>query len=98
MADDQEKGPPQDSEGARARRVLTDIAPRTWEHPADKAALQALRKLPIFDDVLRKLFGFFGEKPIRLAFQANAVRVSPNQFGRVDELYRDGGSAGDCES
>ena len=89
MADDQEQGPPPESEGARARRVLTDIAPRTWEHPADKAALQALRKLPIFDDVLRKLFGFFGEKPIRLAFQANAVRVSPNQFGRVDELYRD---------
>jgi Zn-dependent protease with chaperone function len=39
--------------------------------------------------VLRKLFGFFGEKPIRLAFQANAVRVSPNQFGRVHELYQE---------
>ena len=73
----------------RARRILTGIAPRAWEHPADKAALQALRRLPVFDEILRKLFGFFGEKPIRLAFQANAVRVSPNQFPRVNGLYED---------
>ena len=63
------------SEEARARRVFNEISPRSWEHPADRAALQALRAIPIFDEVLRKLFGFFGEKPIRLAFQANAVRV-----------------------
>jgi Zn-dependent protease with chaperone function len=73
---------------ARARRVLTDIASRSWEHPADKAALQALRRIPVFDAVLRKLFGFFGEKPVRLAFQANAVRVSPNQFGEVYAVYK----------
>jgi Zn-dependent protease with chaperone function len=74
---------------ARARRVLTDIHPRAWEHPADKAALQALRRLPVFDDVLRKLFGYFGEKPVRLAFQANAVRVTPNQYPRIHALYQD---------
>jgi len=74
---------------ARARRILTSVAPRAWEHPADKAALQALRRLPVFDEVLRKLFGFFGEKPIRLAFQANAVRVSKNQFPRVNGLYEE---------
>jgi Zn-dependent protease with chaperone function len=73
--------------GPRARRVLTNIAPRSWEHPADRAALSALRRVPVFDDVLRKLFGVFGEKPIRLAFQANAVRVSPRQFPRVHGLY-----------
>jgi Zn-dependent protease with chaperone function len=73
--------------GASARRILTQIPPRTWEHPADRAALQALRAIPVFDDVLRKLFGIFGEKPIRLAFQANAVRVSERQFGRLHRLY-----------
>ena len=74
---------------ARAKRVLTGISSRTWEHSADRAALAALRKLPMFDQVLRALFGFFGEKPIRLAFQANAVRVGPNQFPRIWELYCD---------
>lgn len=68
-------------------RVLAQIDSRSWEHPADQAALNALRKLPAFDEVLRKIFGFFGEKPIRLAFQANAVRTSPTQYARVHRLY-----------
>jgi Zn-dependent protease with chaperone function len=72
---------------ARARRILTDIAPRSWEHPADRAALQALRKIPVFDEVMRTLFGYFGEKPIRLSFQANAVRVTPRQYPRIHGLY-----------
>jgi Zn-dependent protease with chaperone function len=77
------------SEDARSRRILTGISSRTWEHPADRAALHALRGIPIFDEVLRKLFGFFGEKPIRLAFQANSVEVSHRQFGHVHQLYQE---------
>lgn len=80
---------PVPGDAPRARRIFTEIAPRAWEHPADKAALQALRRLPVFDEVLRKLFGIFGEKPIRLAFQANAVKVGPNQFPRIYEMYRE---------
>jgi Zn-dependent protease with chaperone function len=70
-----------------SRRILRDIHPSTWEHPADRAALMALRRIPGFDEVLKKIFGLFGEKPIRLAFQANAVRVSPKQFPRIHERY-----------
>lgn len=86
-AQDDVNGP--DDQDARATRILTDIAPRAWEHPADRAALAALRKVPVFDDVLRKLFGFFGEKPIRLAFLASSVRVSERQFPRVSDIYQD---------
>jgi Zn-dependent protease with chaperone function len=94
MADDQDRTEGQDGEGngtggTKAKRVLTDIAPHSWEHPADKAALMALRRIPVFDEVLKKIFGFFGEKPIRLAFQANAVKVSENQFGHVYEIYKE---------
>ena len=74
---------------ANARRILTSISSRSWEHPAERAALAALRKLPVFDEVLKTLFGFFGEKPIRLAFQANALRVSERQYGHIYERYRD---------
>ena len=74
---------------ARSRRVLTGISSRAWEHPADKAALAALRRVPIFDQILRTLFGFFGEKPVRLAFQANAIRVSDRQYARIHRLYTD---------
>ncbi len=93
MADDQDQTQEENGDGAdgtetKARRILTDIAPHSWEHPADKAALQALRRIPVFDDILRKIFGFFTEKAVRLAFQANAVRVSENQFGNVYRVYK----------
>jgi Zn-dependent protease with chaperone function len=74
-------------ESPRTTRILTGIDSRAWEHPADRAALNALRRIPGFDEVLRKLFGLFGERPIRLAFLANTVRVSPTQFARVHRLY-----------
>jgi Zn-dependent protease with chaperone function len=65
------------------------MSSRAWEHPADRAALTALRAVPLFDEVLKRLFGFFGEKPVRLAFQANAVRVSETQFPTLHRIHRE---------
>ncbi len=92
MAGDDEKAGPaggEDGQDARVRRILTGISSRSWEHPADRAALAALRKLPVFDQVLKTLFGFFGEKPVRLAFQANALRVTERQYSRIHGLYQE---------
>ena len=71
--------------GGFQRRILTEISPQAWEHPADRAALNALRKIPGFDLALRKIFGMFGERAIRLAFKANAVRVSEKQYPWIYE-------------
>ena len=72
----------------RPRRAFPDIAPVSWEHPADRAALQALRSVPGFEDVVRKVLAALGgERGIRLLFQGNAVRVGPNQFPRVWGLH-----------
>jgi Zn-dependent protease with chaperone function len=72
----------------RPRRTLPDIAPVTWEHPADRAALQALRALPGVDEVIRKILALLGgERGIRLLFQANAVRVGPSQFPRLWHMH-----------
>ncbi|HET7583618.1 MAG TPA: M48 family metallopeptidase [Gemmatimonadaceae bacterium] len=65
---------------------LPEIAPIAWEHPADRAALNALRALPGFDDVVRKVGSFFGERGIRHLFLANAVRVGPRQRPQLDAL------------
>jgi Zn-dependent protease with chaperone function len=74
---------------ARPRKTLTQIASLSWEHPADRAALQSLRSVPGFDEVVRKVYGFIGERGVRLLFQADAVRVGPKQFPRLNELYTD---------
>ena len=68
---------------------LLDIDPRGWEHPADKAALLALKQLPGFDDVVRLLIGLTTEKSLRLLSMASAVRVSDRQFPRVKRLLED---------
>ncbi len=72
----------------RPRQTFPDIAAVSWEHPADRAALQALRSLPGFDDVVRKVIAILGgERGIRLLFQGNAVRVGPAQFPRIWTLH-----------
>ena len=60
----------------RPRRTFPAIGGITWEHPADRAALQALRSVPGFEEITKKILAFLGgERGIRLLFQANAVRV-----------------------
>jgi Zn-dependent protease with chaperone function len=69
------------------RRNFPDISPRAWEHPADRAALVALRKVPGFDLLVRKLFGFIGERALRLTTLATSVRVSERQFPDLYKSY-----------
>ena len=66
---------------------LPDISSRAWEHPADRAALEAMRKMPGFELVLRKLFGTISDRSLRLATLASAVRVDHRQFSALHESY-----------
>ncbi len=66
---------------------LPGISSLAWEHPADRAALNTLRAIPGFDEVVRKVAGFFGERGLRHLFLANAVRVGPRQRAKLDALY-----------
>lgn len=69
---------------ARPRQRFPEIAAVSWEHPADRAALQSLRALPGFDEVVRKVIAFLGgERGIRLLFQGNAVRAGAAQFPKL---------------
>ena len=71
----------------RPRKILTDIAPVSWEHPADRAALQGLRAVPGFDTAVKKILAFIGgEQGVRLIFQANAVKVGPKQFPKLHSM------------
>ena len=80
------------------RQTLTQISPRAWEHPADRAALNTLRALPGFDEVVKKVFAVLGEKGIRQLFLANAVRVGPRQRPKLDALYGEVLATLDCDT
>jgi Zn-dependent protease with chaperone function len=66
---------------------LPQISSLAWEHPADRAALNTLRAIPGFDELVRKVAGFLGERGLRHLFLANAVRVGPRQRPQLDALY-----------
>ena len=68
----------------RPRKRFPEIAAVSWEHPADRAALQTLRAVPGVDEVIRRVLGMLGgERGIRLLFQGNAVRIGPAQFPKL---------------
>jgi Zn-dependent protease with chaperone function len=72
----------------RSRHTFPEISAVTWEHPADRAALQALRTVPGVDEVIRKVLALLGgERGVRLLFQGNAVRVGPAQFPTLWHLH-----------
>lgn len=67
--------------------VLHQISSRAWEHPADRAALNALKKVPGVDKLLSMIFGATSDRALRLMYLASAVRVSEKQFVRVKLLF-----------
>ncbi|AXI77536.1 M48 family metallopeptidase [Peterkaempfera bronchialis] len=74
---------------SRSRKRFPGISTRAWEHPADRSALVALRKLSGFDEVLKKLAGLVSERSVRLMFLATAVKTSERQFPHIHEMVRD---------
>jgi Zn-dependent protease with chaperone function len=70
-----------------ARTQLVQISSRAWEHPADRAALNALRAIPGFDEVVRKVASFFGERGVRQLFLGDAVRVTAGQRPKMNVMW-----------
>ena len=74
---------------SRNRKRFPGISTRAWEHPADRSALVALRKLSGFDEILKRLGGMVSERSVRLLFLASAVRASERQFSYLHDMVRD---------
>jgi Zn-dependent protease with chaperone function len=82
---------------ARSRVVLRSISSRTWEHPADRGALVALRKLKGFDTVVKLMSGLINERSVRLLFLGSSVRVDERQFAQLHRALNDAASILDAE-
>ncbi|MFJ6754133.1 MULTISPECIES: M48 family metallopeptidase [unclassified Streptomyces] len=74
---------------ARDRRRFPGISSRAYEHPADRSALVALRKLTGFDTVFKALSGLLPERSLRLLFLSDSVRVGETQFPHLYAMLRD---------
>lgn len=50
---------------ATTRKTFPEISSRAWEHPADRTALSALRRLKGFDQILKLMSGMLRERQHR---------------------------------
>ncbi len=66
-----------------ARVRFPGISSAAFEHPADRAALEALRRTPGLDRLLKWLSDNGAERFVRIMYTGDSIRVSPRQCSRV---------------
>jgi Zn-dependent protease with chaperone function len=66
---------------------LKNISPKSYEHPADRAATAALQQIPMLDMVVRRLIEF-GERSVFQQLLASAVRLGEDQLPEVWASHR----------
>lgn len=72
----------------RVERIrFKGISAHAWEHPADRMALKALRKLKGMDELVKFFMGGTIERSLHLINLASSIRVTPKQFKKVHKLH-----------
>ncbi|TXT46633.1 MAG: Uncharacterized protein FD137_1240 [Spirochaetes bacterium] len=74
---------------AKRTRKLYSIDPQSWEHPADRAAMSAVKQLKGLDELIKLVLSATTEKSLKLIHLASSVKVGPRQFPRLDTLLDD---------
>lgn len=73
----------------KTRRKFPRITSAAFEHPADRAALEAVKKIPVLDKVFRKFLELGIERIFRINLLGRAVHVTPKQCPRVYALFKE---------
>src|SRR6476660_22682 len=68
---------------------LKEISPRAYQHPADRAATAALRRVPYPDEVVRQLIALGYGRALRAVSLGGAVRLGERQLPGVWVLHRE---------
>ncbi|TDV39709.1 M48 family metallopeptidase [Actinophytocola oryzae] len=80
----------EDVESTGTTRVrFRGISPRAYEHPADRAAMAALRAVPGVASVLKAVAGMWNERAERLFTLASTIRVGQKQYPKLNRLRVD---------
>jgi Zn-dependent protease with chaperone function len=67
---------------------LVEISPKSYEHPADRAATAALQSIPMLDVVIRKLIEFGYERALRQTLLAGSVKLGDDQLPEAWAAHR----------
>jgi Zn-dependent protease with chaperone function len=67
---------------------LIELSSKAYEHPADRAATAALSRIPMLDQVVRKLIEYGYERALRQVFLAGSVKLGSDQLPEVWAAHR----------
>jgi len=73
----------------KTRRKFPRISSAAFEHPADRAALEAVRKIPLLDKVFTKFLELGIERMFRIQLLGQCVHVTPKQCPKVYKLFKE---------
>jgi Zn-dependent protease with chaperone function len=73
----------------KTRRKFPRITSAAFEHPADRAALEAVKKIPVLDKVFRKFLELGLERIFRIQLMGQAVHVTHKQCPKVYKLFKE---------
>ena len=65
------------------------IDPKSWEHPADKAALSVLKQVQGLDDLVKVFVSVTTERSLKLMALSSSVKVSQTQYGALQKIIND---------
>ncbi|MBY0546555.1 MAG: M48 family metalloprotease [Candidatus Obscuribacterales bacterium] len=73
----------------KVRKKFPRISSTAFEHPLDRAALEALRKIPVLDQVLKKFLELGVERMFRIMLMGQAIHVTTKQCHRIHKLFKE---------
>lgn len=64
------------------------LSPKSYEHPADRAATSAIHSIPMMDKVLKRLTDIGHERRLHQVLVGNAVRIGEHQVPALWSAYQ----------
>ncbi|MBN9395428.1 MAG: M48 family metallopeptidase [Candidatus Melainabacteria bacterium] len=71
------------------RKRFPRLSSTAFEHPADRQALEALRRIPGLDKIVKKMIELGWERFMRIENLGSAVHVSPKQCPKIYKLFKE---------
>ncbi len=71
------------------RRRFPRLTSSAFEHPADKAALEVVKRIPIIDKVFRRFLELGLERIMRIQLMGQAIHVTPKQCPKIYRLFKE---------
>ncbi|MDR3614442.1 MAG: M48 family metallopeptidase [Candidatus Obscuribacterales bacterium] len=77
------------SASPKTRRKFPRIVSSAFEHPADRAALDAVKRIPVIDKLFSKFLELGIEKAFRIQLIGQAIHVTPKQCPKIYKLFKE---------